>query len=432
MTIPVVLQQFILLLNSLVDRIWIAHIPDVGELAFTASGICVPIIYIIFALSELVGTGIAPRVGWLLGNGNRAEAERTLGAFVIFDILLALFVCLAIETFIHELIAGFGGDAATSPLATTYLCIATPGYALNIVAAGLAPFLLAQGHSRLAATILGTGIGLNLLLDPLFIFAFGWGIAGAAWATTLSGFASVALAVGFTYRNHELRLRRSNLHLSWRLMRPCLALGLTPMALVMAETVQLGVYNRLLLHLGGDMAIGAIALVVVLYDFFYFPIYGMAYGAQPITSYNLGAGQPERALTNVQMLMKSTLVWSLVVWVLMVFFTAPIVSLVLGNVPLSAFAAPLVRLSFIVCFVGMLQFVCQNTLQAMNHPKTTFCLGLSQTVLLLPLVVVLPRLFPSSATQSVFLARPIVDIIVCIITLSILLKYIKQFKTSKI
>ena len=367
-----------------------------------------------------------------MGNGNRAEAERTLGAFVIFDILLALFVCLAIETFIHELIAGFGGDAATSPLATTYLCIATPGYALNIVAAGLAPFLLAQGHSRLAATILGTGIGLNLLLDPLFIFAFGWGIAGAAWATTLSGFASVALAVGFTYRNHELRLRRSNLHLSWRLMRPCLALGLTPMALVMAETVQLGVYNRLLLHLGGDMAIGAIALVVVLYDFFYFPIYGMAYGAQPITSYNLGAGQPERALTNVQMLMKSTLVWSLVVWVLMVFFTAPIVSLVLGNVPLSAFAAPLVRLSFIVCFVGMLQFVCQNTLQAMNHPKTTFCLGLSQTVLLLPLVVVLPRLFPSSATQSVFLARPIVDIIVCIITLSILLKYIKQFKTSKI
>ncbi len=130
MTIPVVLQQFILLLNSLVDRIWIAHIPDIGELAFTASGICVPIIYIAFALAELVSRGIVPQVGWLLGGDKQGEAEHTLGSFFFLDILIALLICIVFETFTDGLVSLFGGDDSTSPLAIIYLRIATPGYAL--------------------------------------------------------------------------------------------------------------------------------------------------------------------------------------------------------------------------------------------------------------------------------------------------------------
>ena len=413
MTIPVVLQQFILLLNSFVDRIWIAHIPDVGEQAFTASGICVPVIYIIFALSELVSTGIVPRVGWLLGRGDRPEAERTLGSFVALDLGLALCVCLIIELFTGPLVSLFGGDATTSPLAVAYLRFATPGYALTIITSGLAPFLLADGRSRLASTILATGIGLNLLLDPLFIFGFGWGIIGAAWATTISGFTSAALVLACTCRNRELRLQRSNLHLSWRLMRPCLALGLTPMVLVLAETMQLGVYNHVLLRIGGDMAIGAITMVVMLSDFFYFPVYGMAFGSQPVTSYNYGSGLADRVSANVRLLLKATLVWSLLVWVVMVFFTAPVVRLVLGSGALADFAVPLVRLAFIVFFASTLQFVCQSTRQAMNRAKVTFWLSLSQTVLLLlPLVILLPRLFPAYAIETVFLAQPLTDLVV--------------------
>lgn len=433
MTLPVVMQQFILLLNSLVDRTWIAHIPDIGELAFTASGICVPIIYMVFALSELIGTGIVPRVGWLLGSHRQADAERTLGSFFLLDIVLAVTACTVFEVFNHDLVALFGGDESTTPLATTYLHIAAPGYVLTMIATALAPFLLANGRSRKAATVLGTGIGLNLLLDPLFIFGFGWGIAGAGWATTVSGATSATLAIVFTLRNRELRLRRRNLRLSWRLMRPCLALGLTPMMLVLAETLQLGVYNHYLLRLGGDMAIGAMAMVVMLNDFFFFPVYGMAFGSQPVTSYNLGAGRPDRVLANVRLLMKVTFVWSLAVWVLMFFFTTPVVNLILGAGTLASFSTPLVRLSFIAFFVTTLQFVCQNTLQALNHPKMTFWLGLSQTVLLLvPLVYVLPRLFPSHALESVFLAQPAVDVAVCVVSFTILSKYLKQIKSSSI
>ena len=433
MTIPVVLQQFVLLLNSLVDRIWIAHIPDVGELAFTASGICVPIIYIAFALAELVSRGIVPRVGWMLGSGKQGDAEHTLGAFFALDILLALLICIVFETFTGGLVSLFGGDESTSPLAILYLRISTPGYALNLIASGLTAFLLAEGRSRLASTILGVGIGLNLLLDPLFIFGFKWGVAGAAWATTISELTSAGLALYYIAANHGLRLRRRNLRLSWKQLSPCLALGVTPMVLVLAETLQLGVYNRVLLQLGGDMAIGAMALAVMLNDFFYFPVYGMAFGAQPITSYNLGAGQPERVHSSLGLLLVATLVWSLAVWMVMMFFSAPISSLVLGSGELSAYTAPLVRLSFIVFFASTLQFVGQSTLQAMNHPKTTFWLGLSSTViLLLPLVVLLPRIFPSYAVQSVFLAQPIVDVVLGIATFIILHKYLKQIKISSI
>lgn len=231
MTLPVVLQQFLLLLNNVIDRIWIAHIPDVGQLAFTASGVCVPIIYIILAIAELVGTGVSPRVGFLLGQGRRREAERTLGSMAVLCLLLALAVCLLIEGCCPWLISLFGGSEHTADMAATYLRISTPGNALCIVSGGLAPFLLSQGLSRQAGIVLGSGIVFNMLLDPVFIFLFGWGIAGAAWATTVAETVAAILAVYMLYRVSDLKIRRANLRFQWTLAAPCLALGITPMVI---------------------------------------------------------------------------------------------------------------------------------------------------------------------------------------------------------
>lgn len=142
MTVPVVLQQLLMLLNNVVDRIWIAHIPDVGQLAFTASGVCVPIIYMIIALSELTGTGILSRVGLLLGQGHHDQAERTLGSMMAFSILLAMLTLLLVEVFCPELIRIFGGSPQTAAMAECYLRISTPGNAACIISSMLAPFLL--------------------------------------------------------------------------------------------------------------------------------------------------------------------------------------------------------------------------------------------------------------------------------------------------
>ena len=168
MALPVILQQLLLLLNNVVDRIWIAHIPDVGQLAFTASAVCVPIIYMMMALSELVGTGIASRVGYHLGQGNSQRAEQTLGSFFLFDMLLAVLVCGVIEWQCCSLIKLFGGSDQTVALSELYLRISTPSNALCIVSGGLAPFLLAQGRSREAGMDDETQAG-ELYLDSLAV-----------------------------------------------------------------------------------------------------------------------------------------------------------------------------------------------------------------------------------------------------------------------
>ena len=429
MSMPVVLQQFIMLLNSVIDRLWIAHIPEIGEQAFTGSSICVPIIYIILALAELVGTGIAPRVGYLLGQGNRYRAEQTLGTFLLFDLLLAVLVFVVIEWQCTPLVQLFGGSDETRTLAELYLRISTPGNALCLVSVGMAPFLLAQGRSTEAGAVLGSGIVLNMLLTPLLIFGFGWGLAGAAWATTIADTTAAVLAVGCLCRKGDIRLHTIHLRLNWRLIGPCLALGVTPMVMMLAETIQMGVYNRTLYEMVGDVGVGAMALVIMLHDFFYFPVYGMAFGVQSVTSYNLGAGLMERVRENVWLLLKATLVWSVGVWLVMMLLTGPVVRLVVGDGPMADYAVPMMRVAFVVFFVATAQFACQSTLQAMNRPVVTFWLGLSRTLLfLVPMVWLLPRLMPSKADAGVFLAQPVTDVVVGTVTVIILFKSLQNYK----
>ena len=413
MAVPVILQQLLIWLDNVIDRIWIAHIPDIGQLAFTASAVCVPIIYMIMALAELTGTGIAPQVGYHLGQGNRQRAEQTLGSFFLFNMLLAVVVCVVIEWQCTPLIRLFGGSDQTEALSEIYLRISTPGNALCILSGGLAPFLLAQGRSKEAGIVIGSGIVLNMLLDPLLIFGFDMGLAGAAWATTIAETFAALLAIAYLRRPGDIQLRLQHLRLRWDLIAPCLALGVTPMVMMLAETVQMGVYNRTLYAMVGDVGVGTMALVIMLYNFFYFPFYGMAFGVQSVTSYNLGANRWDRVRENIRMLMKVTLVWSLAVWLLMMLCTKPIVQLTIGDGTMTDYAVPMVRLSFVVFFIATLQFACQSTLQAMNRPVITFWIGLSRTLLLLiPLVWLLPMLLPVRADAGVFLAKPVTDVLV--------------------
>ena len=413
MAVPVILQQLLIWLDNVIDRIWIAHIPDIGQLAFTASAVCVPIIYMIMALAELTGTGIAPQVGYHLGQGNRQRAEQTLGSFSLFNMLLAVVVCFVIEWQCTPLIRLFGGSDQTEALSEIYLRISTPGNALCILSGGLAPFLLAQGRSKEAGIVIGSGIVLNMLLDPLLIFGFDMGLAGAAWATTIAETFAALLAIAYLRRPGDIQLRLQHLRLRWDLIAPCLALGVTPMVMMLAETVQMGVYNRTLYAMVGDVGVGTMALVIMLYNFFYFPFYGMAFGVQSVTSYNLGANRWDRVRENIRMLMKVTLVWSLAVWLLMMLCTKPIVQLTIGDGSVTDYAVPMVRLSFVAFFIATLQFACQSTLQAMNRPVITFWIGLSRTLLLLiPLVWLLPMLLPVRADAGVFLAKPVTDVLV--------------------
>ena len=201
------------------------------------------------------------------------------------------------------------------------------------------------------------------------------------------------------------------------------------MVMMLAETVQMGVYNRTLYHLAGDLGVGTMALVIMLHDFLYFPVYGMAFDSEPITSFNLGAGKWQRVRANVRLLLASTFVWSVMVWLVMILLTEPVVRQVVGDGPMVGYAVPMVRLSFVVFFVATLQFASQCTLQAMNRPLLTFWIAISRTLLLLvPLVWLLPRLLTNHADMGVFLAQPVTDVVVGTITVSILFRLLQKYK----
>ena len=430
MSVPMVLQQFILLLNNIIDRVWVAHIPDVGEAAFTATGVCAPIVYLIISMSELVGTGIAPHVGFLLGKGERRKTELTLGTFFVFNLLIALVVMLLVEWQCMPLITFFGGSEQTAELSEIYLRISTPGNAFCIVSEGLAPFLLAQGRSTEASVVLAAGVVLNMVLDPLLIFGFDMGMAGAAWATTIAEVTAAMLAVFFLCRKGDIRLHLWAIRqMDWRLMLPCLALGVTPMIMILAESLQLGIYNQALSGMVGDVGVGTMALVCTLYDFFYFPVFGMAYGVQSVISYNIGASQWDRVNATVKLLLRSTLVWSVLVWIVMLAIPEPVVRLVLDEGDMTDYAVPMVRLSFIVYFAATMQFALQSILQAMERPVTTFWLSMLRSVILfVPLIWLLPKMFPQYADTSVFLVRPIVDVLAAVVTTVIVIKVFKKYR----
>ena len=430
MSVPMVLQQFILLLNNIIDRVWVAHIPDVGEAAFTATGVCAPIVYLIISMSELVGTGVAPHVGFLLGKGERRKTELTLGTFFVFNLFMALVVMLLVEWQCMPLITLFGGSEQTAELSEIYLRISTLGNAFCIVSEGLAPFLLAQGRSTEASVVLAAGVVLNMLLDPLLIFGFDMGMAGAAWATTIAEVTAAVLAVVFLCRKGDIRLHLWAIRqMDWRLMLPCLALGVTPMIMILAESLQLGIYNQALSSMVGDVGVGTMALVCTLYDFFYFPVFGMAYGVQSVISYNIGASQWDRVNATVKLLLRSTLVWSVLVWIVMLAMPEPVVCLVLDEGDMTDYAVPMVRLSFIVYFAATLQFALQSILQAMERPVTTFWLSMLRSVILfVPLIWLLPKMFPQYADTSVFLVRPIVDVMAAVVTVVIVIKVFKNYR----
>lgn len=430
MSVPMVLQQFILLLNNIIDRVWVAHIPDVGEAAFTATGVCAPIVYLIISMSELVGTGVAPHVGFLLGKGERRKTELTLGTFFVFNLFMALVVMLLVEWQCMPLITLFGGSEQTAELSEIYLRISTLGNAFCIVSEGLAPFLLAQGRSTEASVVLAAGVVLNMLLDPLLIFGFDMGMAGAAWATTIAEVTAAVLAVVFLCRKGDIRLHLWAIRqMDWRLMLPCLALGVTPMIMILAESLQLGIYNQALSSMVGDVGVGTMALVCTLYDFFYFPVFGMAYGVQSVISYNIGASQWDRVNATVKLLLRSTLVWSVLVWIVMLAMPEPVVCLVLDEGDMTDYAVPMVRLSFIVYFAATLQFALQSILQAMERPVTTFWLSMLRSVILfVPLIWLLPKMFPQYADTSVFLVRPIVDVLAAVVTVVIVIKVFKNYR----
>ena len=401
LSIPTITAQLVNMLYNLVDRIYISYIPDVGTLALTGLGVCLPIILLVSAFAALCASSGAPLASIAMGQRNHEKAEGILGS------------CTA-------LLLAFGATEDALPYAQRYIAIYSLGTVFVQLSLGLNPFITAQGFSKAGMLTVLIGAVLNTLLDPLFIFVFHMDVQGAALATVISQAVSAAFVLRFlTGRQTILHLKRRLLRLNWKLLAPCVALGLAPFIMQSTESLVSVCFNTSLRAAGGTLAVGTMTICSTLMQFALLPLQGLSQGAQPIISFNYGAKRPERVKAAFRILLISCLAFSAVLGLTCIFAPQIFVYLLTPDEALRAYAIPCVRLYMAGVTIFGAQIACQQTFVALGNAKCSLFLAcLRKLILLIPLVYLLPLFIPDTVF-AIFLAAPIADIlaVLCTVTL---------------
>ena len=291
--IPAVVAQVVNLLYNIVDRIFIGQ--GVGPLAISGLALTFPLMNLAAAFGSLVGVGAATLVSMRLGQRDYETAQRILGNVVVLNLIIGISFGLLTLVFLDPILYFFGASDATIGYAREYMSVILWGNVVTHMYLGLNAVLRAAGHPRKAmyATILTVTI--NAILDPLFIFGFGWGIRGAAIATVLAQILALVWQFRiFSDRNELLHFRRGIYRLKGKIVRNVLAIGMSPFLMNLAACFIVILINKGLKEYGGDLNIGAYGIVNRLGFFFVMIVMGINQGMQPIAGYNYGARQFDR------------------------------------------------------------------------------------------------------------------------------------------
>lgn len=295
--IPSMLAQFVSVLYSIVDRIYIGNIPQVGDLALAGAGICGPIVTMIGSVASLVGMGGSPLMSISMGQKEMQKAKEILSAgFVMLLAGAALLLAFLLPVRRHMLLL-FGASEVTLPYAMDYYTMYLAGTFFALLSVGLNQFIIAQGFAKVGMCSVLLGAVSNIILDPVFIFLLGMGVRGAAAATVLSQLASALFVLRFL-RQKDIPVRLSFHGFRWELMKKILAIGMTPFLIIALDNVMIIVMNMVLQHYGGagqgDMLITCATIAQSFMLIVTMPLGGISAGTQPILGYNYGAGNMDR------------------------------------------------------------------------------------------------------------------------------------------
>lgn len=428
LALPTVTAQLINMLYNVVDRIFIGHIPEVGDLALTGVGVCLPIIMIVSAFAALVSSGGAPRASIAMGEKNTDGAEKILGNCFSLQIVISAVLTVLLLIFNRPLLLAFGASENTIEYACNYMNIYAIGTVFVQLTLGMNAFVTAQGYSKIAMISVVIGAIVNIALDPLFIYAFDMGVRGAALATVISQSLSTAWVLFFLFSKKALiRLKPSNMKLSPKIILPCLGLGLATFMMQASESVISVCFNSSLLEYGGDIAVGAMTILSSVMQFAMLPMNGIAQGAQPILSYNYGAKNAARVKKTYRLLLVSCLTYSVLLWSLIMIFPRLLPQVFTPDAALIDFTAGVIRIYFGGLIIFGAQIACQMTFVSLGKALSSVTVAVVRKfVLLLPLIYIVPQ-FMTDKTLGVYTAEPIADIIA--VTFTVIL-FAFQFKKS--
>ena len=413
LAVPSVVAQIINMLYNIVDRIYIGHMAEGGSLALTGLGVCMPIIMVVSAFAALVSMGGAPRASIAMGRGDNSAAEYILGNCFVLQIIISAILTSVLLIWDRDLLLAFGASPDTIEFAVGYMDIYATGTIFVQLTLGMNAFITAQGFSKTSMSTVLIGAVSNIILDPVFIFGFDMGVQGAALATVISQCISCVWVLFFLRSEKTiLKLKKENMHLEAKVILPCLALGLAAFIMQSSESVISVCFNTSLLKYGGDIAVGAMTILSSINMFAMLPLQGLGQGAQPIVSYNYGAKDAKRVRGAFRLLLKSSLIYATALWLIIMLLPQVFTSLFTTNAELAAFTQSAMRRYFAVMFMFGIQIACQMTFTAIGSAKSSIAVAVVRKfVLLLPLIYLMPALFPADKAMAVYLAEPAADFI---------------------
>ena len=433
MALPSVVAQLINMLYNIVDRIYIGHIPEVGALALTGVGVCMPIIMIVSAFASFVGAGGAPRASIFMGRQDHESAEKSLGNCFTVQLIISVVLTAVLLIWNRPLLLAFGASVNTIGYATEYMNIYAIGTLFVQITLGMNMFIIAQGFAKTGMLSVLIGAVTNIVLDPVFIFGLDMGVSGAALATILSQALSAAWVMLFlTGKKTHLKIRIKQMRLQSSIILPCLALGTATFIMQASESVISVCFNSSLLRYGGDIAVGTMTILTSVMQFALLPLQGLGQGAQPIMSFNFGAGKGDRVKQAFRLQFIICVAYAAAFWAACMLVPQMFASIFSTDPELVQYTAWAMRVYMAGIFSTGFQASCQQSFVALGQAKISlFMACLRKLILLIPLIFILPLILQDKVF-AVFLAEPVSDIIAATVTCSaFFIRFNKILATSQ-
>ena len=402
LALPTVAAQLINMLYNIVDRIYIGHIPEIGAKALTGVGVCMPLILIVSAFAALVGYGGAPRASIAMGRKDNEAAEKILGNCFTVQILISVILTVVLLIWNRDFLMAFGASENTIEYGVRYMSIYALGTLFVEVTLGMNSFITAQGFAKTGMLSVLIGAVANIILDPIFIFGFDMDVQGAALATILSQAMSCIWVVWFLCgKKTTLKIRRKNIGITPKVVLPCLALGVSVFVMQASESVISVCFNSSLQKYGGDIAVGAMTILTSVMQFAMLPLQGLGQGAQPIISYNYGAGNMKRVRRTFRLLLQSSLAYSTVLWLLILLFPQGFAAMFTSDPELMIFTRTAASdLYGSLCHLRYSDCLSDDLYALGNAVESITVAVVRKFVLLIPLIYLMPMLLKRGSGKS--------------------------------
>ncbi len=413
LALPTVTAQIINMLYNIVDRMYIGHIPNIGDTALTGVGVCMPLIMIVSAFSAFAAYGGAPRASIFMGQGNHDAAENTLGNCFVIQLIISVLLTATLLIWNRDFLMAFGASENTIQYGVDYMNIYAIGTIFVQMTLGMNAFITAQGFAKTGMLSVLIGAISNIVLDPIFIFVFGMGVAGAAWATIISQALSCAWVLLFLMgKKTQLRLRFKTMGLNKKIVSLCLSLGLSNFIMQASESIISVCFNSSLQNYGGDIAVGAMTILSSVMQFAMLPLQGLGQGAQPIISYNYGAHKADRVKAAFKLLLKVSLIYSTLLWACVMLFPGGFAAMFTNSQQLMDYTQTALRIYMACMLLFGIQMACQMTFTSLGKAKASILVAVMRKfILLIPLIYLLPAILPIDQTLAVYMAEPVADFI---------------------